>query len=111
LTGNLAYCHYALNQPEQASAYFKKWSDLQPRSPEPPVYLARIFLERNEFEACVTQCDRLLTLLELNQNQVLNSLVELGALFFTISRHLALAKRPDLSQVCEEMSGLLGYKN
>jgi tetratricopeptide (TPR) repeat protein len=110
LTGNLAYCHYALGQLELASAHFQKWSELQPHSPEPPVYLARIFLERNEFEACVTQCNQLLTILGLNKNQVLDSLAELGALFFTISRHSSLVQRPDLSQVCEEISRLLGYQ-
>ncbi|RPI73867.1 MAG: glycosyltransferase, partial [Desulfobacteraceae bacterium] len=68
LTGNLAYCFYALRQWEPAALYFLKWRDLQPESPEPLIHLARISIERREIERCVVHCDRLLTLLGLNQN-------------------------------------------
>jgi Tfp pilus assembly protein PilF len=109
LISNLAYCHYALGQMDQALIHFQKWSEFQPQALEPPVYLAKLLLERQEFEACVVQCDRLLTLLELNKNQVLNSLEELGSLFLTISRHLARI-RLDLSQICEEIGRRLGCR-
>jgi hypothetical protein len=94
-----------------AMEFFRKMSNMAPESLEPLVYLSRLYLETREVEPCVVLCGRLLSLLDIEENRTLNSLAELGGLYYNVGKRLTLSPHnPDLGSICFEISDILGYR-
>ncbi|RJR34742.1 MAG: glycosyltransferase [Desulfobacteraceae bacterium] len=99
LVSNVAYCYEALGQAESAVEWFQQMTEIAPEDPAPPVHLSKLYLDMNRIEPCVLQCDRLLSLLDLEHDFVLNSVQDLGGLFQTAGTRLRLRERPDLEEL------------
>ncbi len=110
VTSNMALCYHASGQSEHAIGSFQKMAGLDPHTLEPPVYLSRLFLEKEDLEGCVTQCERLLALLGVDGEIVLNSPADLGKQFFQAGNLLASSKNHrHLARICFDSGILLGY--
>ena len=110
LTANLAFCHYELGNREQAIDSFLQMAKIQPTALEPPVFLAKLFIDKGDIETCVAQCDKLLTLLGIPENRTLRDLEELGALFDKAGHLMASANTDQrLIKICIEIGNILGY--
>jgi tetratricopeptide (TPR) repeat protein len=111
VVSNLAHCYYNIGEGISAMEFFQKMSNMAPESPEPLVYLSKLFLGCKEVEPCVVLCSKLLSLLDIQENRMLNSLAELGALYFKAGKRLtSSANNSDLGRICFEISDILGYR-
>lgn len=104
IVSNVAHNFEAMGQTAHAVEWFQKMADIDPSDPLPPVYLSKLYLEMKQIEPCVAQCDRLLTLLCLDNNRVLNSLKDLGELYRDVGSRLQSRNRPDLGEVCFQVA-------
>jgi tetratricopeptide (TPR) repeat protein len=101
---NRACCYHALGQDELAIEHFTELAQNAPESLEAPVYLSRLFLKKGEIESCVDQCDRLLKLLGMDRSVTLNTVSDLGAIYFRAGELLSVSHhRDDLTAVAREI--------
>jgi tetratricopeptide (TPR) repeat protein len=104
LVSNVAQTYDAMGQFTPAIQWFQKMAEIEPTDPVPPVYLSKLFLEMRRIESCVSQCDRLLSLVGLDNGRILNSLAELGDLFRDVGNRLYTRQRPDLGDICFQVA-------
>ncbi|PKN68155.1 MAG: hypothetical protein CVU57_00595 [Deltaproteobacteria bacterium HGW-Deltaproteobacteria-15] len=100
LVSNVALSYDGLGQTEKAVAWFQRMAEIEPADPLPAVFLSKLYLDMAQIESCVFQCDRLLSLLGIENNVVLSSLKELGDLFHRVGKRLDSRERPDLGKIC-----------
>ena len=111
VVSNLAHCYYNLNEGIMAMELFQKMSDMAPESPEPLVYLSKLFLAYKKIEPCVVLCGRLLSLLNIQENRTLTSLTELGELYSKAGKRLtSCTNNSDLGRICFEIGDILGCR-
>jgi tetratricopeptide (TPR) repeat protein len=109
IVSNLAHCYYESGQLDLARDSFQKLADLDHTALDPPVFLSRLFLDANDVEACVTQCDRLLSILGIEGDIVLEGLADLGEQYFKVGKALLLSGNPsNLGRICFDMCIMLG---
>jgi hypothetical protein len=73
------------------------------------VYLSRLYREVENIDGCVHECERILTLLGMEEDIILNRLEDLGALYIRIARRLALVHQQHrLAAICLEAASTLG---
>jgi len=111
IVSNIAHCHVALGDCDQAIKWFDRLADINPEALEPPVYLSMLYMEQMNIEASVSQCSKLLSLLGMEQNMTLNRLVELGGLYFNVGCRLNAMKKEDLAGICFDIAAAFGYHN
>lgn len=104
LVANVAHTYEAMGQTAPAIDWFQKMAEIEPADPLPPVHLSKLYLDMKKIESCVFQCDRLLSLLGLEDNILLNSLRELGELFHDVANRLHSLDRPDLEGICFQVA-------
>jgi tetratricopeptide (TPR) repeat protein len=104
LIGNVAHTYEAMGQTAPAIAWFEKMADIEPADVLPPVHLSRLYLDVKQIESCISQCDRLLSLLGLENDRVLNSVGELGELFHDVGNRLQARNRHDLGEICFQVA-------
>ena len=110
LISNLAHCYYETGQGELAIESFRKMAEMDPDALEPPVYLSMLLLENKEIEGCVTQSNRLLSLLGVEENIVLSSLADLGEQYLKAGRLLVASQgQSGMGKICFDISIMLGY--
>ncbi|RJR33538.1 MAG: glycosyltransferase [Desulfobacteraceae bacterium] len=107
LVENVAQCYEALGKAESAVEWFQQMTEIAPRDPAPRVHLSKLYLGMNQVEPCVLQCDRLLSLLDLNHNRILNSVKDLGGLFQEAGKQLRLLNRPELGELSLQVAKTL----
>lgn len=109
---NLAHCYYESGEPDLSIEFFQRMAHMDPKALESPVFLSRLFLEHKDVEACVTQCSKLLSLLGIEGNVVLNRLAELGELYFKAGNRLLDSQgEKHLARMCFDMSLMLGHNS
>ena len=112
VASNQAHCYYHMGEGILAMESFQMMSNMAPDAPEPLVYLSRLFLEYKEVEPCVVLCGKLLSILDVQENRTLNSMAELGGLYYNAGKRLASSlNNPDLGKICFEISDILGYRH
>jgi tetratricopeptide (TPR) repeat protein len=104
LIANVAHTYEAMGQTASAIEWFEKMADIEPADVLPPVHLSRLYLDMKQIEPCVSQCGRILSLLGQENDRVLNSLEELGALFHNVGNRLEVRNQPDLGKICFQVA-------
>ena len=92
-----------LNRFTEAKAYYQKGIRIIEESPDGYMGLAKISWIEQDIEGCVVLCDRILKVLGLLRNRVLNRLEELGMLYREIGETLVQQDREDLARVAMEI--------
>ncbi|MBW1961903.1 MAG: tetratricopeptide repeat protein [Deltaproteobacteria bacterium] len=111
LVSNLAACHYELGNRQQSIDAFIKLSEIKPTALEPPVYLSKLLMEKGDLKACLTQCNKLLTLLDIPEDRTANSAEKLGAFYIKAAKELASKKgNQELVRMCFELGAMLGRR-
>ena len=89
---------------KEAKTYFIKCRQIKNDSLEPCLGLAKITWMERDVEECVAICDKILNKLGLPQDIVLNTISDLGALYWKIGEKLLKGDEEVLSQIAFEIA-------
>jgi glycosyltransferase involved in cell wall biosynthesis len=104
ILSNLAFSLHAGGNKIEAAEIFHELEKLDPTDLYPPIFLSSISLSQNDLEACVDQCDKLITLLEISKDKTLNSIEDLAYYYITAAK--TLLKRPESRRLIKECLGI-----
>ncbi len=102
---NLAISHMGMKRLGEAAEALREVERLDSESLEVPVLLALIHLEKGDVEACVMDCDRIYTLLNMKRNIIVNCMEDLAYLY--LSAGMVLVRTPErtsLARICFDIS-------
>jgi tetratricopeptide (TPR) repeat protein len=94
---NLGLLFYQQKDYRQALDFFNRALALDPRLVDVRLFMSDILAQSGEVESLVKVCDQLLELLYLDRNLTIQSLRDLGELFFRISGALDQEGKPTLA--------------
>jgi tetratricopeptide (TPR) repeat protein len=91
---NLGYVYYDKDDVLGAKEIFERLNETDPTLMDIHLMLCVIYIRLEHFEQVVTECDKMLDLLGLDRNIMLNSLSDLGNLFIDIGKALCERSEP-----------------
>jgi glycosyltransferase involved in cell wall biosynthesis/Tfp pilus assembly protein PilF len=100
---NLGHLFYQQKNYRSALEYFGQALALDPQLLDVRLFRSDIFTKQGEVEGLVRDCDELLRILGLERDLTLQSLQELGGLFFEIGEALYREGKPNLAILAEHV--------
>jgi glycosyltransferase involved in cell wall biosynthesis/Flp pilus assembly protein TadD len=112
ILSNLAYSLFATGTYKEATDVFHDLESVDPKSFYPPVFLSRICIMQNDIDACIKECGRLISLLEVRTDRTLNSIEDLALYYIYAAKKLIeLSESTRLIKESLETSLLLSNNN
>lgn len=108
---NLGILYYQMNRYEDAVPFLKRATEIDPDHIYAMLALCHIYLKINEIEKIVPLCERLLRELELPKDFNIESVSDLGHIFFLISKTLLSRKNHASHEIAFQIGHVLtgGY--
>jgi glycosyltransferase involved in cell wall biosynthesis/thioredoxin-like negative regulator of GroEL len=94
---NLGHLFYQQEEYRKALEYFDRALALDPQLLDARLFRSDIFTKQGELDGVVQDCDELLRILGLERDLTIQSLQELGGLFFQIAGALDRERKPTLA--------------
>ncbi|MGD9243988.1 MAG: glycosyltransferase [Desulfobacterales bacterium] len=93
---NLGYVYFDGQDFLKAKEIFEHLDHMDPTLLDVPLILSMIYIRIGSIEPVVDECDKILSLLEMDRNMTLNSILDLSYLFINIGEVLLERERPKL---------------
>lgn len=105
---NLGHVYYHRDNLQKARQVFERLTQIDSTLVDIHLILSMVYVRLESPELVVTECDRLMSLLGLNRNLTLNSLLDLSNLFIDIGKVLLEQKRAPLASLAFNVAMHLG---
>ena len=105
---NLGYVYYHRDNLQKARQVFERLTEIDSTLVDIHLMLSMVYVRLESPELVVSECDRLMSLLGLNRNLTLNSLLDLSNLFIDIGKVLLEQKRAPLASLAFNVAMHLG---
>ena len=104
---NLGYVYFDGQDFLKAKEIFEYLAHIHPTLLDIPLMLSMIYSSIGSIEPVVAECDKILSLLEMDRNMTLNSVLDLSNLFINIGKVLLEGERPKLGILAFDVASYL----